>query len=197
MFFADNLWVRGTINGSRVTIASGKFPANASTYTNIIVNSSTYYSNFNGSDTIALIAQNNIIFGLMSDNNLTVDAALIRTKRADRALLLRLVVRILISADTVARTRRTIRSRSWRCVAVQTVNLGGTRRRRRRVNGSDRTVNAGRALTWLCAVVLPQPPACRGCAEHGRPRAWLAMDLTVGALTVVRCEPAAARLHSL
>jgi hypothetical protein len=77
MFFADNLWVRGTINGARVTIASGKFPANASTYTNIIVNSSTYYTNFNGTDTIALIAQNNIIFGLNSDNNLTVDAALI------------------------------------------------------------------------------------------------------------------------
>jgi hypothetical protein len=77
MFFADNLWVRGTVNGARVTIASGKFPANASTYTNIIVNSSTQYTNFNASDTIALIAQNNIIFGLNSDNNLTVDAALI------------------------------------------------------------------------------------------------------------------------
>jgi hypothetical protein len=77
MFFADNLWVRGTVNGARVTIASGKFPANASTYTNITVNSSTNYTNFNGSDTIALIAQNNIIFGLNSDNNLTVDAALI------------------------------------------------------------------------------------------------------------------------
>lgn len=77
MFFADNLWVRGTVNGARVTIASGKFPANPSTYTNIIVNSSTMYTNFNGSDTIALIAQNNIIFGLNSDNTLAVDAALI------------------------------------------------------------------------------------------------------------------------
>lgn len=77
MFFEDNLWVRGTVNGARVTIASGKFPANPSTYTSIIINSSTYYSNFNGSDTIALIAQNNINIGLLSDNNLTIDAALI------------------------------------------------------------------------------------------------------------------------
>ncbi len=84
MFFADNLWVRGTVDGARVTIASGKFPANQSTYTNIIVNNSINYTNFNGSDTIALIAQNNIIYGLNSDNNLTVDAALIAQNGAVR-----------------------------------------------------------------------------------------------------------------
>ena len=77
MFFEDNLWVRGQINGVRVTIASGRFPVSASTYSSIIVNNSLQYTNFNGSDTIALISQNNIIYGLQSDNNLTVDAALI------------------------------------------------------------------------------------------------------------------------
>ncbi len=77
MFFEDNLWVRGQINGARVTIASGRFPANATTYSSITVNNSLTYSNFNGSDTIALIAQNNINVGLMSDNNLAIDAALI------------------------------------------------------------------------------------------------------------------------
>jgi len=77
MFFSDNLWVRGSVNGARVTIASGKFPVNPATYTNITVNNSLTYGNFNGSDTIALIAQNNINIGLASDNNLTVDAALI------------------------------------------------------------------------------------------------------------------------
>jgi hypothetical protein len=77
MFFEDNLWVRGQINGVRTTIASGRFPANASTYSSITVNSSTLYSNFNGSDTLALIAQNNINVGLQSDNNLTIDGALI------------------------------------------------------------------------------------------------------------------------
>lgn len=77
MFFGDNLWVRGTVNGARVTIASGRFPVNPTTYTNITVNNSLNYTNFNGSDTIALISQNNINVGLSSDNNLTVDAALI------------------------------------------------------------------------------------------------------------------------
>ncbi len=77
MFFSDNLWVRGTVDGVRVTIGSGVFPANPSTYTNIIITSSTYYTNYNGSDTIALIAQNNINIGLVSDNDLTIDAALI------------------------------------------------------------------------------------------------------------------------
>jgi hypothetical protein len=77
MFFEDNLWVRGTINNARVTIASGRFPVNAATYTNITVNNSINYTNFNGSDTIALISQNNINIGYQSDNNLAVDAALV------------------------------------------------------------------------------------------------------------------------
>lgn len=77
LFFEDNLWVRGHINNTRVTIAAGRFPVNSATYANITLNSSTYYGNFNGSDTIAIISQNNINIGLNSDNNMTIDAALI------------------------------------------------------------------------------------------------------------------------
>ena len=77
MFFEDNLWVRGHVSGVRVTIASGRFPVNVATYSNITVNNSITYNNFNGSDTIALIAQNNINVGLPSDNNLIIDGALI------------------------------------------------------------------------------------------------------------------------
>jgi hypothetical protein len=76
MFFEDNLWVRGHVNGVRVTIASGRFPVNPATYSNISLTSSTVYANFNGSDTIALISQNNINIGLMSDDNMVIDAAL-------------------------------------------------------------------------------------------------------------------------
>jgi len=76
MFFEDNLWVRGWIDNVRVTVASGRFPVQQSTYSSIYVNNSLTYANFNGSDTIALIAQNNITVGLNSDNNLTIDAAL-------------------------------------------------------------------------------------------------------------------------
>jgi len=77
MFFEDNLWVRGQIANKRVTVASGRFPANASTYTNITVNQSLLYSSYNASDTIALIAQNNINVGLYSEDILRIDAALI------------------------------------------------------------------------------------------------------------------------
>ena len=77
MFFADNLWVRGHVDGARVTIASGRFPANPTTYSSITVNNSITYTSFNGSDTVALVAQNNINIGYASDNTLTIDAALI------------------------------------------------------------------------------------------------------------------------
>ncbi|MGC9968838.1 MAG: hypothetical protein ABSC29_03890 [Minisyncoccia bacterium] len=77
MFFEDNVWVKGHVNGARVTIASGRFPDNPTTRSSIIVNNSLTYASQNGSDTIALIAQNNINVGYASDNNLTIDAALI------------------------------------------------------------------------------------------------------------------------
>lgn len=77
MFFEDNVWVRGTVDGVRVTVASGRFPTNPSTYSNIIVNNSLDYTSFDGTDTIALIAQGNALIGYASDNNLTIDAAMI------------------------------------------------------------------------------------------------------------------------
>jgi hypothetical protein len=75
-FVEDNLWVRGQINNERLTVASGKFPDNASTRTSITVNSNLLYTNYNGSDTIGLIAQNNINVGLVSADTLRVDGAL-------------------------------------------------------------------------------------------------------------------------
>jgi hypothetical protein len=77
MFFEDNLWVSGRVNGARVTVAAGRFPDNIATRANITVNNNLLYTNLDGTDTIALIAQNNINVGLVSANNLTVDAALV------------------------------------------------------------------------------------------------------------------------
>jgi hypothetical protein len=82
MFFEDNLWVRGQINNKRVTIASGRFPDNVATRSSITVDNSLAYTNFNGSDTLALIAQNNINIGLVSDNALTIDGALVAVNGA-------------------------------------------------------------------------------------------------------------------
>jgi len=77
IFLADNVWVRGQIDGSRVTIVAATLPDDVATQDNITINNSLTYTNFNATDTIGLIAQNNINIGLYSDDNLTIDAALI------------------------------------------------------------------------------------------------------------------------
>ncbi|MEK7552381.1 MAG: hypothetical protein AAB534_03115 [Patescibacteria group bacterium] len=77
IFVEDHAWVSGTINGDRVTVASGRFPDVAATRTSITMTDSLNYTNTNGTDVIALIAQNNINIGLYSADSLDIDAALI------------------------------------------------------------------------------------------------------------------------
>jgi hypothetical protein len=77
IFVEDHVWVEGAINTARVTIAAARFPDNASLRKNIIVNNDLRYTNYNGTDVIALIAQNNINVGLFSSNSFEIDAALV------------------------------------------------------------------------------------------------------------------------
>lgn len=85
IFIEDNLWVRGSINTARVTVASGRFPDNSSTRTSITVNSNLTYTNYDGRDVLSLIAQKNINVGLVSANDLRIDAALMaQNSRAGR-----------------------------------------------------------------------------------------------------------------
>lgn len=77
IFVEDNLWVAGTINSARVTIASGRFPDNPSSRPSITVNNDLSYTNYDGTDVIALISQGNVNVGLVSDNNLNIDGALV------------------------------------------------------------------------------------------------------------------------
>ena len=77
IFIEDNAWIRGQINTARATIASGRFPDNPTTRTNITVNADVLYSNYDGQDILALIAQSNINIGMVSDTDLRIDAALI------------------------------------------------------------------------------------------------------------------------
>ncbi|KKT43595.1 MAG: hypothetical protein UW32_C0001G0187 [Candidatus Wolfebacteria bacterium GW2011_GWE2_44_13] len=76
IFIEDNVWVSGTIDGSRVTIAAARFPDNASTRPSITVNNDLLYTSYTGSDVIALIAQKNINIGLVSADTIRIDAAL-------------------------------------------------------------------------------------------------------------------------
>lgn len=77
IFVEDDLWVNGQINTARVTIAAGKFPDSPTTRKSITVNNDLLYTNYDGQDVIALVAQGNINAGLSSENDLRIDAALI------------------------------------------------------------------------------------------------------------------------
>lgn len=77
IFVEDSVWVEGTINSARVTIAAGKFPDNAATRPNIIVNNDLLYTNYDGTDVIGLISQGNVTVGMVSDTDLRIDGALI------------------------------------------------------------------------------------------------------------------------
>lgn len=77
IFVEDHVWVDGTINTARLTIAAGRFPDNVNTRRSITVNNDLSYTNYDGTDTLALIAQNNINVGFVSEDDLRIDAALI------------------------------------------------------------------------------------------------------------------------
>jgi hypothetical protein len=78
MFFGDHLWVEGQIDGERLSIVAANLPDTpTSARKSITVNNDLLYTNYDGTDVIALIAQNNINAGLFSANDLRIDAALI------------------------------------------------------------------------------------------------------------------------
>lgn len=85
VFLEDNVWVEGTIQSARLTIAAGRFPESPSTNAHITVNKDVRYSATDGTDVLALIAQGNINVGMVSDTDLQIDAALVaKNGRAGR-----------------------------------------------------------------------------------------------------------------
>ncbi|HTX87250.1 MAG TPA: hypothetical protein VMC41_04280 [Candidatus Nanoarchaeia archaeon] len=77
IFLEDNIFVQGQINTARLTIVAATFPDDPSTRKSITVNNNLVYTNFDGRDVISLIAQKNINVGLYSQDNLTIDGALV------------------------------------------------------------------------------------------------------------------------
>lgn len=85
IFFEDHVWVEGQINTARLTIAAARFPDTPSTRKSITVNNDLLYTNYDGNDAIALIAQDNMNIGLVSEDDLRIDAAIIaRSGRVGR-----------------------------------------------------------------------------------------------------------------
>lgn len=77
IFLEDHVWVDGVIDGARLTIAAGRFPDAPTTRRNIIIANDLTYTNNDGSDVLALIAQKNINIAMYSDTSLQIDAALV------------------------------------------------------------------------------------------------------------------------
>ncbi len=80
IFLEDNVWVDGQINGARLTIVAATLPDSASTRKSITINNNLLYTNYDNSDVIGLIAQKDINIGLISADNLRIDAAMIAQK---------------------------------------------------------------------------------------------------------------------
>ncbi len=76
IFVADNVWVDGKIDTARITLAVGVFPDNVSQRKSITINEDLLYTNYDGQDVISLIAQNNINVGMVSEDDLRIDGAL-------------------------------------------------------------------------------------------------------------------------
>lgn len=77
IFVEDHVWVDGTIDGARLTIAAAEFHESPQRHRSIMVNDNLLYTRYDGSDAIGLIAQQDINVGLESANMLRIDAALI------------------------------------------------------------------------------------------------------------------------
>ncbi len=83
-FVKHNIWVDGQINNGRVTILAFAEPFVGGT-ADILINDNLLYTNYDGTDAIGLIAQNNVSIGQYSQDILRIDAALIaKTGRIGR-----------------------------------------------------------------------------------------------------------------
>lgn len=78
IFAEDDLWVEGVVNG-RVTVVAAGFPVQSS-IKNIWINNNLTYAQYDGSNVLGLIAQNDIYFARDIPMNFRVDGALLAQK---------------------------------------------------------------------------------------------------------------------
>ncbi len=80
IFVPEDTWVDGQIDSARITVVAADQNQLATGKVNIYVNNDLKYTHTDGQDAIGLIAQNNILTGYFSQNDITIDAALIAQK---------------------------------------------------------------------------------------------------------------------
>lgn len=75
IFVEDNLWLDGQVNGKKVTIVGADLTSNTSP--SVYIANDLLYTNYDGSDIIGVIGQQNISIPKSSDTNLRIDGALL------------------------------------------------------------------------------------------------------------------------
>ena len=76
IYVEDKTWVEGTVNG-RVLVAAAKLPYNANTAPSILIPNNIVYAAKDGTDSLGLISQQDVLLTYRSPNNLEIDAAMI------------------------------------------------------------------------------------------------------------------------
>jgi hypothetical protein len=76
LFVKDHVWIDGQINSNRLTVLAFDEPLGGAV-ADIIINNDLTYTNYDGTDAIGLIAQDDITVGLYSEDDLRIDAALV------------------------------------------------------------------------------------------------------------------------
>lgn len=76
IFVKDKIWIDGQIEDERITFLAFSDPITGDT-TDIVINNDLLFTYYDGTDSLGLIAQNNINIGLCSEDDLRIDAALI------------------------------------------------------------------------------------------------------------------------
>ena len=78
IFIQDHLVIDGQVDSARITIAAALLPepSDTSQYKNIFINNDLSYTNYDGTDSIGLVAQGGVMVGMISEDNLKIDGAL-------------------------------------------------------------------------------------------------------------------------
>jgi len=75
IYVEDNIWLEGTIDGERITIAAADLIGGGNP--NVFIGHDIRYTNYDGSDTIGVIAENDIEILKNSEDYLRIEAALL------------------------------------------------------------------------------------------------------------------------
>lgn len=76
IFVEDNIWLEGTVNGKRVTLAAASV-SDPATSPNIFIMNNVKYTNFNGSDALGILAEGDVEILENTPNNLVINGGIL------------------------------------------------------------------------------------------------------------------------